>query len=124
MADAQCPLCYSHLDVTLVAPCMECGHLSDELQHFRDGLHSYAEVEIGGGLCLVLCNICQADLGSLSPEYFGLPESTRIGVEHMRLVCERHDVQIEKDKYCASCGHRYAWLRAVADCRQRHFGGA
>ena len=67
---------------------MDCGHDPQELQHFADCQHTYAENLIFGPLSLVLCNFCQVDFGSYDPTYFGLPPRARIGFEYMSFVAK------------------------------------
>jgi hypothetical protein len=46
MSDSQCPICYTSLEVTDVAPCMECGNIPQEIEQALTGKHSYAEMDI------------------------------------------------------------------------------
>ena len=96
-----CPLCSTELETIEVAPCTECGHLAQEIEHALAGKHTYAEMRVFGDLSVVLCNFCQADFGSFHPEFFGLPPNAKshIGYEHMQFV-RGVDVFIGKDKYC------------------------
>lgn len=115
-----CPLCYADLETIDVAPCWECGHLTEEIEHALAGQHTYAEMQIFGDLTAVLCNFCQVDFGSFHPEYFGLPRDARIGYEKMQFVRDLTDVFIGKDKYCPQCNLRLAFLKFVVAARQFH----
>ena len=115
-----CPFCQTELEVTDVAPCVECGHLAEEIEHALAGKHTYAEMRIFGDLSVVLCDFCQVDFGSLNPDYFGLPRNARIGYERMQLVRDVPKAFIGKDKYCPQCNLRLAFLRFVVAARELH----
>src|SRR5688572_17248489 len=83
MKAEQCPICFTTLEACEVAPCMDCGHVPQELEHLREGQHTYAEYRIFGPLSLVLCDFCQVDFDSYDPAYFGLPRTARIGFGKM-----------------------------------------
>ena len=116
-----CPLCYEPLEVRDVAPCMDCGHDPAEVEQARAGKHSYAECQVFGGLSVVLCDFCQVDFSSYDPTYFGLPRGARVGLGERGLQFIR-DVPptITKDKYCATCAHRLAFLEFVLNARELH----
>ena len=120
MQREQCPACFAVLEVRDVAPCDECGADPEELEHFRQGKHTYQRFEIFDGLELNLCDFCMVDFGSRDPSYFGLPRSSRIGFERMRFVSDVRNPSIGKDKYCPDCGRRLAFLKFVAEARRRH----
>ena len=69
----QCPVCFDFLETKEIAPCMDCGHFEEEIEHALSGKHTYAELRIFGDLTLVLCNFCMVDFGSYHPDFFGLP---------------------------------------------------
>lgn len=115
-----CPLCFAQLEVRDVAPCAECGHNPDEIEHALAGMHTYAEMRIFGDLSVVLCNYCQLDFGSFDSIFFGVPDGKRIGYEHMQHVRDITDIQIGKDKYCPDCYYRLAFLDFVARAREFH----
>jgi hypothetical protein len=96
---------------------MKCGGLPDDLQHFRDGEHTYHEVEVFPGHRLVLCSFCLVDLGSHDPTFCGLPPDARIGFEHMKCVRDVYEPSISKDKFCPACGYRLRFLRFVRAVR-------
>ena len=123
MSESHCPLCYSLLEVADVAPCMECGNRVKEVEHAREGKHTYAEVQIFGDLTLVLCEFCQVDFGSFNPEVFGLPRGTRIGYDKMQFLRDVTEVRIAKDKVCPQCEYRLPFLRFVQRAREFHQSG-
>lgn len=123
MSETHCPLCYTALEVTDVAPCMECGHLSEEIEHALTGKHTYAEVRIFGDLTLTLRDFCQVDFGSFNPEVFGLPGGARIGYEKMQFVRDVEGAGVCKDKVCPRCLHRLPFLRFVQKARELHESG-
>jgi hypothetical protein len=100
---------------------MECGHLPEELKHFYDGLHTYAEYQVFGNLSLVLCDFCCADFGSIKPAHFGLPprsSSLRKPLERLREIYSLPEKSY--DYFCPDCHHRLAWLEFVIAARQFH----
>ncbi len=117
MSISYCPLCHALLEIREVAPCMDCGHLPEEIEHALTGQHTYAEMRIFGDLTLILCNFCQVDFGSYDPGFFGLPQDARIGFDTMEFVRSVDAVSIGKDKYCPECGRRLAFLEFVDQAR-------
>jgi hypothetical protein len=118
----QCPLCFGPLEVRDVAPCAECGGDPRELEHLREGRHTYQLLRVLDGVEMVLCNFCMVDFGSWDPTYFGLAPGTRIGFEKMQFLRDVGASDRGKDEFCPACGHRLAFLREVAACRERHAG--
>ena len=119
MPDPQCPICCGPLELRDVAPCVECGGHPEELEHLREGRHTYQTMRILGSFEVVLCDFCMVDFGSIDPSYFGRPAGARIGFEKMQFV---RDVPATtgKDQFCQACNHRLAFLRLVAESRARH----
>ena len=48
MQNEHCPLCFGGLEVREVAPCEECGGDPQEIDHFRQGKHTYQRFETIG----------------------------------------------------------------------------
>ena len=117
-----CPICHTALEVRDVAPCMECGAVTIEIEHALAGKHTYAQYRIFDDLTLVLCNICWLEFGNFNPEYFGLPKDTLLGPSRIDFVRSVDDVQIGEDKYCPNCHARLAFLKFVAEARAVHAG--
>jgi hypothetical protein len=120
MQETQCPLCYGPLEIRDVAPCDECGRDQTELQHLSQRIHTYRLYEVFPPLRLTLCNFCDVDFGSMDPQFFGLPQHTRIGYEKMRLLAPVDAPCRSSDKFCTACGYRLRFLRFVAQARQQH----
>ena len=97
---------------------MECGGHPEELDHLQEERHTYQTMRIFGGFEVVLCNFCMVDFGSADPTYFGLPPGTRIGFEKMQFVRDLPATR-GKDQFCPACNHRLAFLRVVAESRER-----
>jgi hypothetical protein len=114
-----CPLCYTELEQIDVAPCAECGHLAEEIEHALAGKHTYSEMRIFGDLSIVVCNFCQVDFDSFLPEYFALTPKAKFGFAEMQFV-RGVDVFIGKDKFCSECHQRLAFLKFVAAAREIH----
>jgi hypothetical protein len=106
------------LEVRDVAPCEDCGADPSEIEHFRDGLHTFSEYEVLPGLTLVLCNFCDVDFGSYDPGFFGLPPESRVGYGSLRHIRSLEAPALAKDKYCPSCKKRLAFLRFVQRARE------
>jgi hypothetical protein len=103
---------------------MDCGTLPDELQHFRDGVHTYAEYLIFGSIPVVLCNFCFVDFGSYDPTYFGLPPHPRISISRFQLVRELYPLpERTYDYVCPDCDQRLAWVEFVVAARELHATG-
>ena len=120
MNPEQCPLCFTPLKVREVAPCMDCGHIPEELQQFVENQHTYAEYRIFGSLSLVLCNFCEVDFGSYDSAYFGAPPNARLGFEWMSLVRDITPLPHTFDKVCPECHRRLAFLEFVCAARELH----
>ncbi len=91
-----------------------------EIDHAREGAHTFAECRIMGDISLVLCNFCQVDLDSIRPEYWGEYNTRRIGFADLEFVRRIDDVQIGRDKYCPECGERLTLLIALKKIRDLH----
>ena len=115
MADSHCPICYSALEVRDVAPCYDCGHGPEELEHFAEKKHTYAEMCVLG-IDIILCYFCQVDFSSYNPTYFGRARRIHLGGE-LTFVRDVLNPSPGKDKYCPSCGRRLAFLRFLAAAR-------
>jgi hypothetical protein len=118
MSEDYCPICYSELEVRDVAPCMDCGHRPEEIEHTLAGRHTYAEMRIFDDLSLVLCDFCQVDFGSYYSTYFGAPVGTRIGYQKMQFVRDVEDQFIKPDKYCPECDRRLPFLKFLKKARE------
>ncbi len=117
---SQCPLCSEELELREVAPCMYCGGYPEELNHFHEGQHTYAELEIFPNYKLVLCDFCQVDFGSHDPEFYGFHRSKKIGYEYMKHTFKVVPLSIGQDKYCTSCQLRLKYLDFVAAIRKEN----
>jgi hypothetical protein len=120
MTEKQCPICYTPLAVTDVAPCIACGNKPQEIEHAIAGKHTYAEMRIFGELTLILCDFCQVDFGSFDPAFFGLSKDARIGYDKMLYLRTVEKVVIGKDKYCPQCEFRLPFLEFVQQARKLH----
>ena len=120
MQETHCPVCHGPLEVLEVAPCDDCGANPEELEHFRQGEHTYAVYEVFPGLKLTLCDFCSADFGAYNPEFFGLPKQTKIGSEKLKFVQDVDQPAIQRGKMCSDCGLRLTFAQFVAAARERH----
>ena len=94
-----------------------CGAVSTEIEHAREGQHTYAEYKVFDDVSMVLCDFCQVDIGSIHPEYWGTSNIQRISFTDLRLVRQVDDLHIGRDKYCPECGDRLALLVALKKIR-------
>lgn len=122
MQETHCPICGDELEVREVAPCDDCGGDPQELSHFRDNKHQYAEYEVFPGLNLMLCDFCMIDFASYKPAFFGLADGTRLGVEKMNFVKDVLNASLGWDKFCPDCGYRLSFLRFLQKAREQHAG--
>ncbi len=110
----QCPICYSELIVISCAPCHDCGNFEHEIEHFKEGQHSYSIYKVYKGLELQLCNFCAVDFGAYRPEAFGFKDRTRIDYYDFEIVKLIEKPSLEKDKFCPQCKRRLKWLSFIA----------
>ncbi len=120
MQETNCPVCFGELEVRELAPCDDCGGVPEELEHFRAGKHSYNTYAVFPGLELTLCDFCRADFASYNPEFFGLPKTSRIGLEKMNIVRAVDSPAVLMGKVCTQCGLRLTFARFVVLARERH----
>ncbi|MCE3230024.1 MAG: hypothetical protein K0S32_4575 [Bacteroidetes bacterium] len=113
----QCPICFEELIVQDCAPCDDCGHHPEELEHFKQNLHTYKTYEIYKGLRLTLCNFCEVDFGSYKSEYLGFKKGRRLGFQNFSFIQDIRSPQITKDKVCLNCSHRLKFLKFLSDIR-------
>ena len=114
----QCPICYGPLEVIDCAPCDDCGHMPEEIDHLHQGQHDYKIYEVYHGLRLQLCDFCDVDFGSYKPEYLGFKHGRGIGWENFAFVAEVHSPTVEKDKFCPECDRRLKFLTFLRDMRE------
>jgi hypothetical protein len=70
------------------------------------------------GSSVVLYDFCLVDFTSYDPKYFGYPREFSPGRD-LVLFREIENPQVGKDKYCVECNRRLAFLRFLADLRER-----
>lgn len=119
MKKQQCPICYSELQVIELAPCNDCGHLKQEIQHCKEGKHRYNVYTVYHDLTLQLCDFCDVDFGSYSSEYFGFSSNRRIGFEDFEWISEVKQPTIQKGKYCPQYNKGLTFLEFLWDIRER-----
>jgi hypothetical protein len=120
MQETHCPVCYGELEVREVAPCDDCGGKAEELDHFREGRHTFTIYEVFPGLELTLCDFCAVDFTSYNPEFFGLPKHSRVGLGKMNFVRAVDQPSVQPGKLCTQCGLRLTFARFVVLARERH----
>ncbi len=96
---------------------MDCGHFPEELEHLKEGKHTYAEFEIVFGLKLTLCDFCQVDFGSYKAEIWGFPDNRRIGYEHM-IFQKDIPSYISKTLFCVNCKHSLSFLKFLFQVKE------
>ncbi len=120
MPETNCPVCFGPLETREMAPCYDCGENPEELEHFRQGDHTYAVYEIFPGLELTLCDFCSDDFNAYNPEFFGLPRHTKIDFNNLKMVCEVNQPSLRMGQACADCGLRLEFARFVVRAREMH----
>src|SRR5580698_6166643 len=120
MSATHCPLCYSSMESRLVAPCMDCGNLPEELDHLAQGKHTYAEYRVFGALNLVLCDFCVADFSSYDFTYFGFSQKTPVArLTNREFIRPIYPVPEQTwDKVCPNCQRRLSFLNFVISARE------
>ena len=118
-----CPVCYTELEVIDVAPCDDCGWDENEIQHFDEKKHVYAEFKVYGA-SLILCSFCDVDFSSYDPEFWGFPRNKRLGYgsEGFQKLCEMPvaSLSVKKGEFCPKCRARLTYLRALAEVRKKN----
>lgn len=122
MQATHCPVCYGELEVRELAPCDDCGAQLQELEHFREGKHTFSIYEVFPDLELTLCDFCAVDFTSYHPEFFGLPKRTRLGFGsgRMKLVRSVDQPVLGLGKVCTQCGLRLTFARFVIQAPEKH----
>jgi hypothetical protein len=120
MQETHCPICFGELEVHELAPCDDCGAKPEELEHLRQGLHSYAVYRIFQDLELTLCDFCHVDFGSYNPEFFGLQKQSQIRFGKMSLVRTVDRPAAQLGKACTQCGLRLTFAKFVVQARELH----
>lgn len=118
MQETHCPICYGELEAREVAPCDDCGGSPKELEHFREGIHSYNVYTVFDGMELALCDFCYLDFTSYNSDFFGLPKGQRIGPTKMNFVRSVDQPSLQMGKVCTQCGLRLTFARFVVRMRE------
>lgn len=118
MQETHCPICYGELEAREVAPCDDCGGAPDELEHFREGIHSYNVYTVFAGMELTLCNFCYVDFTSYNSDFFGLPGGQRIDIRKMSFVRSVDQPSLQMGEVCTQCGLRLSFARFVVRVRE------
>ncbi|HKG22263.1 MAG TPA: hypothetical protein VKC34_10210 [Blastocatellia bacterium] len=118
MSDNDCPICHTRLELTDVAPCMECGNDPHEVEHAIARRHTYAEMRIFGDVTLVLCGFCQVDFGAFNPTFFGLSRESLLEFREMEFLSAVEEIYIRRDSYCPRCGYRLPFLSFIQKVRE------
>jgi hypothetical protein len=116
VAETRCPICFGVLESREVAPCYECGHDPNELDHLAGGRHTFCEMR-AFGVDIVLCDFCRVDFSSYDPTCFSRVRGTRPERE-LVFVRDVLNPQQTRDKFCPGCGKRLAFLRFLARVRE------
>lgn len=112
-----CPICHGPLEQRQVAPCFDCGHDPSELEELLRGEHQYRWY-LSFGQRIVLCDFCDADIGSYLPEYFGLPAGPCGGEYLLESLEPVADPRPAVDACCPACQHRLAFLLFLQAARE------
>jgi len=119
-------LCGTELEVRDVTPCLECGALEDSVavlrqdiaERFQHDTVEYAVYRILETLEISLCTYCALDIGSYSPDVFGLGKKDRVGFGELQLLRVLRDPSVGKDKYCSECKRRLSFTKFLLEARR------
>ncbi|MBL8799232.1 MAG: hypothetical protein JNM56_35425 [Planctomycetia bacterium] len=115
MGQAQCPICYSPLEVRDVTPCFVCGGWPESVARFGSAA-VFTEFRLPSGRCLVLCRGCELE-EFMVPGGWGYrlaPDEGR-PVNALQRVRSVESSCLERDKFCPTCRLRLAFAVLVAD---------
>ncbi|MCP4258984.1 MAG: hypothetical protein GY774_15985 [Planctomycetes bacterium] len=119
----QCPKCFEPLEVRNVAPCDDCGWDPEELNHFKEGKHTYNEFDVYGAK-LILCDFCEVDFSSYDPTYWGFPKHNRVGYGSSGFIKVREvakeQLTIKKSLFCHNCKSRLSMIEAVLQVNENN----
>jgi hypothetical protein len=114
-----CPICYTELEVRECGPCHDCGwNVPTEIDHLKEGKHTYGTYGIYAGLRLNLCNSCMLDFGSYRPEAFGFKDERRLNFDDFEFIKDIHHPHVELDKFCPACHMRLKFLKFLYTIRE------
>jgi hypothetical protein len=73
----KCPICNYKMNITLTTPCFDCGDEKEEVECIAqdkplfagEEKTTFAEHEMFPWHKMILCDFCDADFGSYSPDY-------------------------------------------------------
>lgn len=116
----QCPICSNDLILKECAPCDDCGHLAEEIQHLKEGIHTYKRYSVYQDLSLQLCDFCEVDFGSYIPSYFGFKDNHRLKFEDFEFIAYIDNPQIRYDKYCHECDRKLNFLNFLFEIRLKN----
>jgi hypothetical protein len=115
----QCPVCYSPLEVRDVASCFVCGGWPESVARL-DPTADFAEYRLPDGQPLVLCRSCQLE-EFMAPGGWGyrLLPTEKLPANALHRVRGIASPRVGRDKFCASCNLRLAFLSVVAESQTR-----
>ena len=122
----QCPECGDELDIRDVAPCADCGHVHEFVDVLRQDIaenfshdskeynlyRAYDEVEV------ILCTACACGLESFAPDFWGYKGKKRLRFQDLEFLRQINEPVIAKDKFCATCKMRLAFIHFVQSVRE------
>ena len=114
-----CPICFTELEIRECTPCYDCGwDIPTELEHLREGRHTYAVYEVIADLRITLCNTCAVDFSSYTSEYFGFQNAHLISLKNFSFIKDIRNPQSEFDKFCPTCNRRFKFLKFMQSIRE------
>jgi hypothetical protein len=115
MGQTQCPICYAPLEVRDVTPCVICGGWPDSVERFTPSA-KFAEWRLPAGPVLILCQACELE-EFMVPGGWGFRlghDAGSLPINSLQFVRNLPVPVIAKDKFCAQCDLRLAFLEVVA----------
>ncbi len=113
MGQAQCPVCYTALEVRAVTPCFVCGGWEGLAERLETA--TFREYRLPGGQPIVLCGACELEEFMVRGGWgYQLGLERRLPVNELKWVCEIERPQLGRDKFCPTCNLRLAFIHLVA----------
>ena len=113
MGPAQCPKCYTPLEIRDVTPCFICGGWPEVVDRF-DAAAEFTEFRLPDAALLVLCRGCELE-EFMVPGGWGyrLLPNEKLPVNALQRVRLMPAPQLGRDKFCPSCNLRLAFLTII-----------
>ncbi|MBN9524386.1 hypothetical protein J0H58_38710 [bacterium] len=124
MGQAQCPICYSPLEVRDVTPCFICGGWPEAVERFTTATE-FTESRLPGGQSLVLCRGCRLEDFMVADGWgYRLVPGETLPANGLRWVRQAEEPRLGRDKFCPTCNVRLAFAEVIASAHEAAEPGA